>query len=199
MPGNIPALFFFIGCVSFGFMAFTGAQAATTSFNRLTNSPDFLTQQTTTTHTNTKVDAFAKAKIYAGEGFYMSKDAIFQQMTAKAGDNMSAAKVQAALDKLNVDYNRNATESAKRYTKNTPLSEQGLLTDLTSPTFGAFTDAQAAYALQHAQIDFNANALKKAQQLRHDFKYSNDDIRNSLKENYLFNDQNISYALAHIK
>ena len=196
MPGNIPALFFFIGCVSFVFMAYTVSQAATTTFNRLTDSSNVITHQTTTTHTTTsKDDVLAKAEIYAGDGFYMSKNAIFQQMTSKAGDNMPADQVQAAIDQLKVDYNKNAVESAKMYTKNSPLSEQGLLIDLTSPTFGAFTDDQAAYAVAHANIDFNANALKKAQQLQHDFKYSADDIRNSLKNVYSFNDEEINYAL----
>ncbi|MFT8916514.1 MAG: Ltp family lipoprotein [Oenococcus sp.] len=93
--------------------------------------------------------ALTKAKLYATT-MSMSKQKIYDQLTAKTGENFSQKASQYAVDHLiNIDWNKNALEKAKTYQSKMAMSPNAIHDQLTAATGEEFTTAQADYAIQH--------------------------------------------------
>ena len=79
----------------------------------------------------------------------MSKSAIFDQLTAEAGDKFAPEDAQYAIDNLQADYNTNALESAKTYQKIMAMSSDAIYDQLISQAGDKFTPEEAQYAVDN--------------------------------------------------
>ncbi|MGN0194587.1 MAG: Ltp family lipoprotein [Pseudoramibacter sp.] len=93
-------------------------------------------------------NALAKAKTYS-DNMYMSKQAIYDQLTSEYGEQFPADAAQYAVDHLQADYNANALKSAKTYQSDMHMSKQAIYDQLTSSYGDKFTASEAQYAVDH--------------------------------------------------
>lgn len=94
--------------------------------------------------------ALNSAKTYA-DTMHMSKDGIFDQLTADAGDQFSEEEAQYAVDHLKVDYKENALKAAESYQDDQSMSKDGIYDQLTSGYGDKFTEEQAQYAVDNLE------------------------------------------------
>lgn len=92
--------------------------------------------------------ALASAKTYS-DTMHMSKAAIYDQLTADAGDKFSKEAAQYAVDNLKADYNKNALKSAESYQKDQNMSPEAIREQLTAEAGDKFTQDEANYAIDH--------------------------------------------------
>lgn len=93
--------------------------------------------------------ALNKAKTYA-KTMNMSKQGVYEQLTADAGEQFSAEAGQYAIDHLtDIDWNANALAKAKSYQDDMDMSPDAISDQLTSEAGEQFTPDEAAYAVQH--------------------------------------------------
>jgi hypothetical protein len=93
-------------------------------------------------------NALIKAQDYA-EIMYMSKAAIYDQLTSEYGEQFSKEAAQYAVDNLKADYNANALIKAKEYQESMAMSPAAIRDQLTSEYGEQFTPSEADYAIQH--------------------------------------------------
>lgn len=94
-------------------------------------------------------NALESAETYANS-MNLSKRAIYEQLRSKAGDQFSTKVAYYAVTHLkDVNWNRNALESAKTYQKDINMSPAAIRDQLTSSAGDKFTQAQANYAVSH--------------------------------------------------
>ena len=92
-------------------------------------------------------NALDSAESYS-ENMHMSKKDIYDQLKSKHGDQFSEEASRYAVNNLkNVDWNKNALESAKSYDEYMKMSPKAIKDQLTSPHGGQFTEQQANYAV----------------------------------------------------
>ncbi|UNP87099.1 Ltp family lipoprotein [Staphylococcus equorum] len=94
--------------------------------------------------------ALNSAKTYA-DTMHMSKEGIFDQLTADAGDQFSEEDARYAVDHLKVDYKENALKAAESYQDDQSMSKDGIYDQLTSGYGDKFTEEQAQYAVDHLE------------------------------------------------
>lgn len=93
--------------------------------------------------------ALNKAKDYA-DTMNMSKQGIYDQLTADAGEQFSEEAAQYAMDNLDdIDWNANALKKAKEYQEDMDMSPEAVRDQLTSDAGEQFTAEEADYAIQH--------------------------------------------------
>jgi len=93
--------------------------------------------------------ALNKPESYA-DSMDMSKQGIYDQLTADAGEQFSAKAATYAMNHLtDVDWNKNALAKAKTYQKEMSMSANAIHDQLTSSAGEKFTSAQADYAVAH--------------------------------------------------
>lgn len=93
--------------------------------------------------------ALNKAKDYA-DMMSMSKQGIYDQLTADSGEQFSEEAAQYAMDNLDdVDWNANALKKAKEYQEDMDMSPEAIRDQLTSDSGEQFTAEEADYAIQH--------------------------------------------------
>ena len=90
--------------------------------------------------------AINKAEIY-GNRMYMSKQAIYEQLTSEHGERFSSEAAQYAVDTLDIDYKQNALEKAKFYQSKMSMSPERIREQLTSEYGEQFTAEEADYAM----------------------------------------------------
>lgn len=91
-------------------------------------------------------NALEKAKSYS-DTMHMSKQAIYDQLTAEAGEKFTADEAQYAIDNLEADYNANALAKAKQYQSEMSMSPEAIRDQLTSSAGEKFTQEEADYAI----------------------------------------------------
>lgn len=94
--------------------------------------------------------ALNKAETYA-ESLDISKNAIYEQLISKKGDNFHKAAAKYAVDQLNVDWKKNALSRAQSYAEDMDMSTRAIYDQLVSKTGENFTDEEAQYAIDHLQ------------------------------------------------
>ena len=95
-------------------------------------------------------NALLKAQLYA-DTMYMSKAAIYDQLTSEYGEQFPADAAQYAIDNLDVDWNSNALEKAKTYQETMSMSKSAIYDQLISEYGEKFTPEQAQYAIDHLE------------------------------------------------
>lgn len=91
--------------------------------------------------------ALKKAESYS-KIMHMSKQGIYDQLTAETGEKFPAEAAQYAVDNLKADYKANALEKAKSYQKTMSMSPDAIKDQLTSE-FEKFTPEEAQYAVDN--------------------------------------------------
>ncbi len=99
--------------------------------------------------TGSQKNAVRSAKNYlAMTGF--SRNGLIQQLSSDAGDGYRATDATAAVDSLNIDWDKQAVRSAKNYLKMMGFSCKGLIQQLSSDAGDKYTVSQAKYGAQQA-------------------------------------------------
>jgi hypothetical protein len=96
--------------------------------------------------------AVASGKSYLEMGTGFSKAGLVQQLSSSAGEEFTAAQAAFAVKHLDVDWNKQAVESAKGYMQMGGFSRAGLIQQLSSSAGEQFTAAQATYAADHVGL-----------------------------------------------
>ncbi|UXS30169.1 Ltp family lipoprotein [Staphylococcus delphini] len=92
--------------------------------------------------------ALESAKTYA-DTMHMSKQAIFDQLTAEEADQFSEEDAQYAIDHLKVNYKENALKSAQTYQEDMNMSKKAIYDQLISDYGDKFTEEEAQYAVDN--------------------------------------------------
>lgn len=95
-------------------------------------------------------NALKKAQVYS-DTMYMSKQAIYEQLTSEYGEQFPAEAAQYAIDNLETDYNRNALEKAKTYQNDMSMSKEAIREQLVSEYGEQFTQEEADYAISNLE------------------------------------------------
>lgn len=95
-------------------------------------------------------NALTKAQIYA-DTMYMSKDAIYDQLTSEYGEGFDEDAAQYAIENVEADWNKNALEKAKTYQNDMAMSKSAIYDQLVSDYGEQFTADQAQYAVDHLE------------------------------------------------
>lgn len=99
--------------------------------------------------TGPQKNAVRSAKQYLSlQGF--SRDGLIQQLSSDAGDGYEISDATAAVDSLDVDWNKQAARSAKLYLNMQGFSCKGLIQQLSSSAGDRYTVSQAKYGAQQA-------------------------------------------------
>ncbi|OKL48180.1 hypothetical protein BSR28_00235 [Boudabousia liubingyangii] len=114
----------------------------------------------------------------------------------KSGD-ANQGKPQGSVDAAKLEK---ATESAKQYLESIPFSRSGLIHQLTYN--GEFTEAEATQAVDSLNVDWNEQALRKAQEyVDSGMGLSKKGIAKMLSEKDIagFTEEQTEYAIANVK
>ena len=92
--------------------------------------------------------ALKKAQSYV-DNLYMSKAALYDQMTSEYGEKYSADAAQYAVDNVKADWKKNALKKARSYQDNLDISPAAIYDQLTSYYGEQFTAEEAQYAIDN--------------------------------------------------
>jgi Host cell surface-exposed lipoprotein len=113
--------------------------------------------------TGAQQQAVDAAQGYLTEGQGFSKQGLLSQLTSSAGNGFSKSDAEFAIHYLNPNWDAQAVDAAKGYlNEGQGFSEQGLLQQLTSSAGNGFTQAQAEYAINYLNPDWDAQAVDAA-------------------------------------
>lgn len=98
--------------------------------------------------TTEQKNALKKAESYSNT-LYMSKNAIYDQLTSEYGEKFSADAAQYAIDNMKADWNANALKKAKSYQETMSMSKNAIYDQLISEYGEKFTKEEAQYAIDH--------------------------------------------------
>lgn len=99
--------------------------------------------------TGPQKNAVRSAKQYLDmQGF--SRNGLISQLSSDAGEGYKVADATAAVDSLNVDWNKQAERSAKQYLDMQGFSCKGLIQQLSSSSGEKFTKEQATHGARAA-------------------------------------------------
>lgn len=79
----------------------------------------------------------------------MSKAGLLDQLTSPAGEQLSAAAGQYAVDNVKADWNANALGKARTYQTTMSMSTTAIREQLTSSAGEKFLPSEAGYTIQH--------------------------------------------------
>lgn len=94
------------------------------------------------------VSALIKGQEYA-DRMYMSKKAIYDQLTSDSGEKFSSDAANYAIANIKANWNKNALQKAKDYQEEQNMSPDAIYDQLTSDSGEQFTPDEANYAIQH--------------------------------------------------
>ncbi|MDM8262666.1 Ltp family lipoprotein [Ligilactobacillus salivarius] len=94
------------------------------------------------------VSALIKGQEYADK-MYMSKKAIYDQLTSDSGEKFSSDAANYAIANIKANWNKNALQKAKDYQEEQNMSPDAIYDQLTSDSGEQFTPDEANYAIQH--------------------------------------------------
>ena len=89
-----------------------------------------------------------KGQEYADK-MYMSKKAIYDQLTSDSGEKFSSDAANYAIANIKANWNKNALQKAKDYQEEQNMSPDAIYDQLTSDSGEQFTPDEANYAIQH--------------------------------------------------
>ena len=92
--------------------------------------------------------ALSKAMHYS-DMMYMSKAAIYDQLTSEYGERFSPEAAQYAIDNMTADWNYNALQKAKNYQNTMNMSPDAIREQLASEYGDQFTSSEADYAVNN--------------------------------------------------
>ncbi|PIO84396.1 hypothetical protein BSQ39_08340 [Loigolactobacillus backii] len=128
--------------------AYSSSEAAAASSSQAESSAKAESKAAVASASSEDKSALAKGEEYA-QTMNMSKQGVYEQLTADAGEQFSAEAGQYAIDHLTgIDWNKNALESAKSY-QDMDMSPEEIRDQLTSSSGEQFTQSEADYAIQH--------------------------------------------------
>ena len=93
------------------------------------------------------VSALIKGQEYADK-MYMSKKAIYDQLTSDSGEKFSSNAANYAIANIKANWNKNALQKAKDYQEEQNMSPDAIYDQLTSDSGEQFTPDEANYAIQ---------------------------------------------------
>jgi hypothetical protein len=100
---------------------------------------------------------------YLSEGQGFSEQGLLSQLTSSAGEGYSQSDAEFAIDYVNPNWDQQAVDAANGYlSEGQGFSEQGLLQQLTSSAGDGFTGAQAEYAINSLNPNWDAQAVDAA-------------------------------------
>lgn len=94
--------------------------------------------------------ALSKVQIYS-KHMYMSRDAIFRQLTSKHGDAFPNDVAEYVLENINIDYKENALKKANSYKKDKNMKKEDIKEILLSNHGDRFTIEETKYALDNLE------------------------------------------------
>lgn len=144
-------------------------------------------------------NALSKANDYSNS-MYMSKAAIYNQLTSAYGEHFSPEAAQYAIDNIVADWNSNALQKAKDYSDTMYMSKAAIYDQLLSDNGEKFTQTEAQYAVDNLIADYNSNALQKARDYQNTMNMSPEAIRDQLISEYgeRFTPEQADYAVANL-
>lgn len=92
--------------------------------------------------------ALKKANSYA-ENMYMSKEAVYDQLTSEYGEKFSQEAADYAIDNVQADWKANALKKAKSYQEEMDMSPESVRDQLASEHGEQFTQEEADYAVEN--------------------------------------------------
>lgn len=92
--------------------------------------------------------ALKKAQSY-NDTMYMSKQALFDQLTSEYGEKFPEDAAQYAIDNVEADWNANALKKAQNYQEQMSMSKSAIYDQLTSEYGEQFTPDEAQYAIDN--------------------------------------------------
>lgn len=92
--------------------------------------------------------ALKKANSYA-ENMYMSKAAVYDQLTSEYGEKFSQEAADYAMDNVQADWKANALKKAKSYQEEMDMSPESVRDQLASEHGEQFTQEEADYAVEN--------------------------------------------------
>lgn len=119
------------------------SQVSATSVSEVTSAAQ---QNTSPSVPKEYTSALRSAQTYS-DSFYMSKKAIYKQLTS-AYDKFSPEAAQYAVDNVKADWNKNALASAETYQSDFAMSPEAIRDQLTS-AYDGFTEEEANYAISN--------------------------------------------------
>ena len=100
---------------------------------------------------------------YLSDGQGFSAQGLVSQLTSSAGNGFPTSDAEFAVQYLNPNWDAQAVDAAKGYLSDGQgFSEQGMLQQLTISAGNGFTEAQAEYAINNLQPDWDAQAVDAA-------------------------------------
>ena len=93
-------------------------------------------------------NALLKAESYS-DSMYMSKKAIYEQLTSVYGEQFTAEEAQYAIDHMTADWKYNALQKAISYQDLMAMSPSAIYDQLVSPYGEQFTAEEAQYAIDN--------------------------------------------------
>lgn len=145
-------------------------------------------------------NALKKAKNYS-DFMYMSKAAIYDQLTSEYGEQFPTDAAQYAMDNLQVDYKYNALKKAESYSETMYMSKAGIYDQLISEYGEQFTEEEAQYAVDNLEADYKTNALKKAESYQELMSMSKNAVYDQLVSEYgeKFTAEEAQYAIDNLE
>ena len=120
-----------------------------------------------------------------------SKQKVIEALT-DSYDNFTEEEVIAGLEELNVDFKKVALDNIKNYIKNKDLSRK----DINDYLYNLkFTKEEIEFVLSNSQIDYNNMCAKFIEKNYLDKDISLEELKNELKNSYMFTDENIQYGI----
>ena len=144
--------------------------------------------------------ALKKASAYANS-MYMSKQAVYDQLTSEYGEKFPADAAQYAIDNVECDWKENALKKAENYSDTMYMSKLAIYDQLISEYGERFTEEEAQYAIDNIKADWKANALEKAKTYQDSMSMSSSAIYDQLTSEYgeRFTAEEAQYAVDHLE
>lgn len=98
---------------------------------------------------STEYESALSRAMHYSDMMYMSKAAIYDQLTSEYGERFSPEAAQYAIDNMTADWNYNALQKAKNYQNTMNMSPDAIHEQLTSEHGDQFTSEEADYAVSN--------------------------------------------------
>ena len=120
-----------------------------------------------------------------------SKQKVIEALT-DSYDNFTEEEVIAGLEELNVDFKKVALDNIKNYIKNKDINKK----DINDYLYNLkFTKEEIEFVLSNSEIDYNNMCAKFIEKNYLDKDISLEELKNELKNSYMFTDENIQYGI----
>lgn len=143
-----------------------------------------------------------KTAISYATGMHMSKSKVYHQLISEHGERFPEADAQWAMERLtDIDWKKNALESAKSYATGMHMSKNKVYHQLISPHGEQFTEEEAQWAMDHlTNVDWKKNALESAKSYQSGMAMSIDRVKQQLVSPHgeQFTEEEAQWAIDHL-